>query len=412
MNVPDTESRLFPYWRRNMTVLPAAGLIWTLGFALSWPFVPLMLRGLGVQDNLETWVGFMLLAFYIIGFVCNPIWGGIADHYGRKIMVLRATLGMGTFMALLPLAPSPYWFAGLLMLVGIFNGVNAAANTLLVASVPPRRIGMGLAMLQSGSLIGRTIAPAVGAAVAVVIGPYHWMYWISSALLLTAGALTLAFVREVRQPVQGRWRPNWVGDLRTLVAVPRLRELYFLTFLFSAMWSGSISVLGVFVLDLLETAPEGAAKGAEAFWVGAVAFGLALSTLVALPFWGWLLDRVDPARVLVFSALAAALCHVPLVFLGTTLQLVLARVAFGLTATAMEPAIIRLIKAYAPVGMDARAISYNTSFQFIAMGLAPFTAGLIGPWLGLRAYFALTVVLMAVGVAMWLRVLLRTRDGA
>lgn len=54
-------------------------------------------------------------------------------------------------------------------------------------------------------------------------------------------------------------------------------------------------------------------------------------------------------------------------------------------------------------GMDARAISYTASFQFIAMGIAPFTAGLIGSLLGLRAYFALTAALTFVAFGLWLR---------
>jgi hypothetical protein len=69
----------------------------------------------------------------------------------------------------------------------------------------------------------------------------------------------------------------------------------------------------------------------------------------------------------------------------------------------MQPAIVRLLKAHAPAGMDARAISYSASFQFIAMGLAPFFAGLIGPVLGLRAYFALIIVLTVAGLVLWLR---------
>jgi MFS family permease len=52
--------------------------------------------------------------------------------------------------------------------------------------------------------------------------------------------------------------------------------------------------------------------------------------------------------------------------------------------------------------MDARAISYSTSFQCLAMGLAPFVAGLVGPVLGLRAYFALNVAIAAGGLALWL----------
>ena len=43
------ESRQYPYWRRNLRVMPLANLLCGLGFALSWPFLPLMVRGLGVR---------------------------------------------------------------------------------------------------------------------------------------------------------------------------------------------------------------------------------------------------------------------------------------------------------------------------------------------------------------------------
>src|SRR3990167_4851732 len=111
------ESQHFPYWRHNLKVLPIANLLCGMGFALSWPFLPLMLRGLGVRENLETWVGYMLLVFNLIGFAISPIWGDIADHYGRKIMVLRAMLGIGVVMILVPFAQTPLWFAVMVMLV-------------------------------------------------------------------------------------------------------------------------------------------------------------------------------------------------------------------------------------------------------------------------------------------------------
>jgi len=138
-------------------------------------------------------------------------------------------------------------------------------------------------------------------------------------------------------------------------------------------------------------------------WIGAVALGLGVSAVVAMPIWGRVLDRTEPGRVLAFATGAAALTHVPLLVLETPLQLVMARVAFGLGAAGMQPAIMRLLKDHAPKGMDARAIAYAASFQFIAMGLAPFSAGLIGPVLGLRAYFGLTIVLTLLGLALWLR---------
>ena len=88
----DDESRRFPYWRRNQLVLPMANVLCGLGFSLAWPFVPLMVRGLGVRENLETWVGYMLLVFYLVGFVVNPIWGSIADLFGSRWTSLLAGL--------------------------------------------------------------------------------------------------------------------------------------------------------------------------------------------------------------------------------------------------------------------------------------------------------------------------------
>jgi DHA1 family multidrug resistance protein-like MFS transporter len=396
-----TDDLQYPYWRRNLRVVPISNLLASLGFGLSWPFLPLMVRGLGVEENLATWVGWMVLGFYIVSFATSPIWGSIADHYGRKIMVLRATLGMGFFMIVLAFAPSPLWFACLIMLVGLFNGSTAASMSLLVANTPPGRIGTALSLSQTGTLVGQTMGPAVGALLAAIVARYHWLFWISGAMMLAGGILVAIFVREVKHLAAGRWRLQWMGPLRELVAVPRIGALYFLSFLFAVMWSGNVTIMSLYVLQLLP--PGTASAGTEAYWVGAAAIALGVSGLIAMPIWGRVLDRHDPARVLAFATAAAAVTHLPLLVLETPLQLVLARVAFGVSAAAMQPAIVRLLKEHAPPGMDARAISYGSSFQFIAMGLAPFCAGLIGPVLGLRAYFALTIVLTVAGLVLWRR---------
>lgn len=397
---PDDEQ--FPYWRRNLQILPVSNLLSSLGFGIAWPFLPLMVRGLGVEDHLlATWIGNMALAFYIVSFLINPIWGGIADHYGRKIMVLRATLGMGFCMTLVAFAPTPMWFAVLLMFIGVFNGSTAAAMSLIVSNTPPSRMGRALSLAQMGTLVGQTMGPAVGAFLASIIERHHWMFWVSGGILLFGGVLVAVFVGEVKHVAAGRWRLQWIGPLRELVRVPRVGALYLLAFLFAVMWSGNVPIMSLYALDLLSAQPPG--QRSEAFWLGAVALALGISGLVAMPIWGRILDKHDPGRVLALATAAAAASHVPLLFLETPFQLVLARAAFGLSAAAMQPAIIRLLKRHAPAGMDARAISYSTSFQFIAMGLAPFTAGLVGPVLGLRAYFALTIVLTIWGLVMWRR---------
>jgi MFS family permease len=277
--------------------------------------------------------------------------------------------------------------------------------SLLVANTPPGRIGSAVSLAQTGGQVGHALGPAAGAALAALLDRQHALYWISGGLMLSGGLLVLLFVREVKELAPGPWRPRLVGSLHDLLAVPRVGLLFLLAFLYSVMWHGSVTNISVFVLQLLEAHPPeaGADTGAAASWIGAAATVMALSTMVALPLWGRVIDRVGPARVLVFSAAATIITHLPLLVLQTPLQLVLARVAFGLTAAGMQTAIFQLLRTYAPPGMDARALSYATAFQFLAMGVAPFFAGLIGPMLGLRAYFAITTALMLGGLVLWLR---------
>lgn len=401
IHTSNDESKRYPHWRRNRLVLPFANLICGLGFNLVWPFVPLMVRGLGVRENLETWVGNMLMVFYLVSFAVSPIWGGIADHYGRKLMVLRAMLGIGVAMLLMPFAETPLTFAALLMLIAVFNGFTPAGVSLLVANTPPKRIGSVVALAQTGGLVGQALGPAVGAMLIAWFEPQHRVFWISAALMLGGGALVAAFAGEVKQLASGPWRTRWIGGLRDLLVVPRIGLLYLLGFLFMIMWYGGVTVITVFVLQILDA--QGADAAQEAYWVGAAAMAMAVGTVIALPLWGRALDRIGPGRVLVFASVATIVTHLPLLVIDSPLQVVITRAAFGLSAAAMPTAIVQLIRIHAPAGMDARAISYSTAFQFFAMGIAPFAAGLIGPVLGLRVYFALTILAMAGGLWLWMR---------
>ncbi len=74
-------------------------------------------------------------------------------------MVLRAMLGMGVTMMLVPFAPTPLWFAAALMLVAVFNGFTPAGVSLLVANTPPTRIGSAVSLAQTGGHGGAGARP-------------------------------------------------------------------------------------------------------------------------------------------------------------------------------------------------------------------------------------------------------------
>ena len=219
--IPISEDRRFPYWRANLRVVPLSNLLCSLGFSLSWPFLPLMLRGLGVERGLETWVGNMVLAFYIVSFVMNPIWGGIADHYGRKIMMLRASLGMGSSCAGAVRAYAAVVRAPAL-LVGLFNGNSGGGHGVDRREYAARAHGPALSLAQTGA--GRAddgTRRRRGAG--HVVERQHWLFWISGGMLLVgrrAGGVVRARGEAARARAAGG--SQWIGPLRELLAVPRL----------------------------------------------------------------------------------------------------------------------------------------------------------------------------------------------
>ena len=79
--------------------------------------------------------------------------------------------------------------------------------------------------------------------------------------------------------------------------------LFLLAIVFAVLAGGNVTILSVYVLQLL--GPGASGTGTGAFWVGAVAMGLAVSSVISLLLWGKVLDRIDPARVLVFATAGA-----------------------------------------------------------------------------------------------------------
>ena len=77
-------------WRRNARALAAGNVLINIGWNAAFAFLPLIVQAMGVERNLELWVGAMMFGYYGMSCLCTPVWGVLADYYGRKSMVLRA----------------------------------------------------------------------------------------------------------------------------------------------------------------------------------------------------------------------------------------------------------------------------------------------------------------------------------
>ncbi|MDH5751412.1 MAG: MFS transporter [Deltaproteobacteria bacterium] len=392
----------YPFWRRNMAALALGNFCNTAGFSTYYPFLPMMVLETGTEMELETAVGLLVGLFFLMSTLLGPVWGAFADHYGRRSMVLRAGFGMSAGFALMNLAPSLGWFIPLFMLVGITNGYVPAALSLAAANTPQKKMGLALSTLQTGSVIGVSLGPALGAYLASLLPSYRDLFWVSSAASFTAGLAALLLVRERHVRPREPFRVHLIADSLVILRQRGLGLLMFLSFLFNFTFFGSTPVVALLVIEMAGGAREVDGLRVDT-WVGVTTLSMTVASTLALPVWGRLLDRYEPARLLMIGLGLTALVLLTFPLAGSYPLLVAARLALGAVVVVVQPGVVGLIKELAPPGMDGRAIALGSSMMMLGYGAAPVLAGIMGPWLGLRFHFILNAALVGLGFLLWAR---------
>jgi MFS transporter, DHA1 family, multidrug resistance protein len=134
------------YWRRNLAVCLVGSFTTIVAMTLLLPFLPIYVEQLGVTDRaaIAQWSGIAYGATFFAAALVAPLWGRLADRYGRKLMLIRASLGMAVAMSLIGMAHNVWELVGLRLFAG-FAGGYASGSTILVATQTPKaRSGLAL----------------------------------------------------------------------------------------------------------------------------------------------------------------------------------------------------------------------------------------------------------------------------
>src|SRR5437868_15474150 len=96
-------------WKRNLYALWLAQMLTIIGFSLRAPFLPFYIKELGATsfESQALWSGAVNAGGAAVMAISAPLWGIIADRYGRKPMVLRAMFAGSVTIALMGLAQRP-----------------------------------------------------------------------------------------------------------------------------------------------------------------------------------------------------------------------------------------------------------------------------------------------------------------
>ena len=188
-------------WQRNLYVIWVAELVAIAGFTVVIPFLPYYVQELGVTDpeQVAIWSGLVFTSHGITMAILSPLWGSLADRYGRKLMVQRAMFGGAVVLGAMGFVRNVQQLVILRALQGGLTGTIPAATTLVASSVPRRKSGYALGLLQMAIYSGASVGPLLGGLVADAFG-YRAAFWVTAALLFTAGLSVFFLVEERVEP--------------------------------------------------------------------------------------------------------------------------------------------------------------------------------------------------------------------
>jgi DHA1 family multidrug resistance protein-like MFS transporter len=384
-------------WRRNLYVLMGCQFLVMGSMSMIIPFLPLYLKEMGMNDpaQAERWAGLVYGANFFSAFLVAPLWGNLADRYGRKLMVLRSGFGMAVVLFLTGLATSPLQLLLLRLLNGTVSGFIPASISLMAAHAPREKTGYALGMLQSGSVAGSIMGPFFGGLLAEWIR-YRNIFFLTGIMLAIASTVVLILVHEPSRPAAESKQVGFFREGKALLKERPLVLLFSIGFLLQVAMMGPVPLMSLFVADL------GAPGGYVAFFAGLVTATTGLANLMFSPVLGRLGDRFGPERVLFFALIGAALIFIPHSLVRSIWQLLTFRFLLGLCVGGLLPSLYALIRRHAPEGKVSTAFGFQTSAVNLGNMLGPVAYGFLSGMTGIRGVFPVTSALLLL-TALWLK---------
>ncbi|WP_088226027.1 multidrug efflux MFS transporter [Desulfosporosinus sp. FKB] len=383
-----------PIWKRNLLVCWFGMFVAGIGMSQIAPVLPLYIQHLGIHSasSIAQLSGIAFGVTYIISAIFSPIWGHFADKFGRKPMILRASLGMALVIGCMGFAPNVYVLIGLRLLQGAITGYSTACTALIATQTDKEHAGYALGTLSTGSIAGSLLGPIIGGFIEENFG-FQPVFFITGALLLIAFILTLLFVQEsfVRKDKAA------IGTKAMLKNIPEKSLTITLLVTFFAITLGLYSIepiVTVYVTHLT------AGSGHIALLAGLAFSASGLANIIAAPRLGKLSDKIGAHKVMLVALIAAGIIYIPQAFVQNPWQLVGLRFLLGLAIAGLNPSVNTLVKKITPESLTAGVFGYTMSAGYLGVFGGSVLGGQVAAYLGIHYVFFITSALLLIN-AVW-----------
>lgn len=379
-----------PIWKRNLIVCWFGMFVTSIGMSQIAPVLPLYIKNLGVHNTtlIDQFSGVAFGATFIISAVFSPIWGHAADKFGRKPMLLRASLGMAVVVFCMGFAQNVYELIGLRVLQGVITGYSTACTTLIATQTDKEHAGWALGTLSTASIAGSLLGPTIGGFIEDHFGMRN-VFFITGALLLIAFVTTALFVKEsfTRQDK----KTLSTKEIWNTIPKKSLTIIMLVTFfvIYLALYSVE-PIITVYVTQLSQNTSH------VALLAGITFSASGLANIIAAPRLGKISDQIGAQKVILVALVMSGLLFIPQAFVKNPWQFMALRFLLGLATAGLVPSVNALVKKITPDSLTGRVFGFSMSAGYLGVFGGSILGGQVAAYLGIRYVFLITGALLLV----------------
>ncbi len=383
-------------WRKNLWFLWISQMLGLAGFAGIMPFIPLFIKQkFGITDEVQLGVWVSAFNFFGMASFClsNPVWGILADRYGRKLMLLRSSFCNAVCFPLFVVMPNCAMLVVMRFIASSFSGTTAAAQTLIATTVPEEKQGFALGLLSSAIWSGTMLGYIFGSVIVDQFG-FTWGFLLCGILYALSGLIVLFFVKENFVPQPKEKRGEFASQFRAMT--PAVLTLLVLFVLLGFARRFDEPYLAMMVERISSTAHS-------IRWTGYISAAAAAGGILSGIVIGRLCDRYAPYLVALPMLLLACLGLVGQGMSTNVRMLAAMRFLTYFAGGGLEPAFLKLLAKETPLAHRGTVFGFSMSARMLGIFSAAGASGIVLFHFGLRqVYFTAAIMMLVLLPLMWL----------
>ena len=375
-------------WKRNLIFCWFGMFVTGIGMSQIAPILPIYIKHLGIENTslIEQLSGIAFGVTFVISAIFSPIWGRAADKFGRKPMLLRASLGMAIVIFTMGFARNVYELIGLRLLQGVISGYSTACTTLIATQTDNENAGWALGVLSTANIAGSLLGPSIGGLIQENFGSQN-VFFITGALLFIAFITTVIFVKESFKR-EDKEIPN-MREVWSSLPDKNLTIIMFLTsFILTIALYSVEPIITVYISELSNNITN------VALIAGIVFSASGLANIIAAPKLGKISDKIGAHKVMLYSLIVAGIIFIPQAFVKNPWQLMILRFLLGLALAGLNPSVNILIKKITPSSLTGRVFGFSVSARYLGVFGGSILGGQVAACLGIRYIFFITSALL------------------